>query len=246
MSLKDKHIVLIGASSGMGLATAKAAAEAGAKVTLVSRKPDSLERAVAAVGARAQGIVADIGDEHAILVPRRYANESLFTQVEQVDHLVTAAADLTFSPIQQLDGAAAEQIIASKILGPFYAVKHGASRLSKNGSIVFISGFSAWKPVPGTALIAAVDGALAAFCRSLAVELAPIRVNVMAPGVVETLMWQSVPEQQRQAFFATVSEQLPVKRMGSLTDMADAVLYLMQSGFITGTVLHVDGGHQLI
>ena len=238
MSLKDKHIVLIGASSGMGLATAKAAAEAGAKVTLVSRKPDSLERAVAAVGARAQGIVADIGDEHAI--------ESLFTQVEQVDHLVTAAADLTFSPIQQLDGAAAEQIIASKILGPFYAVKHGASRLSKNGSIVFISGFSAWKPVPGTALIAAVDGALAAFCRSLAVELAPIRVNVMAPGVVETLMWQSVPEQQRQAFFATVSEQLPVKRMGSLTDMADAVLYLMQSGFITGTVLHVDGGHQLI
>jgi NAD(P)-dependent dehydrogenase (short-subunit alcohol dehydrogenase family) len=238
MSLKDKHIVLIGASSGMGLATAKAAADAGAKVTLVSRKPEALERAVAAVGAGAQGIVADIGDERAI--------ESLFAQIETVDHLVTAAANLTFSPIQQLDSAAAEQIIASKILGPFYVVKHGASCLSKNGSIVFISGFSAWKPVPGTALIAAVDGALAAFCRSLAVELAPIRVNVMAPGVVETLMWQGVPEQQRQEFFATVREQLPIKRMGSLTDMADAVLYLMQSGFITGTVLHVDGGHQLI
>jgi NAD(P)-dependent dehydrogenase (short-subunit alcohol dehydrogenase family) len=134
MSLKDKHVVLIGASSGMGLATAKAAAEAGAKVTLVSRKPDTLERAVAAVGAGARGIVADIGDEQAILVPRRYANESLFAQVETVDHLVTAAANLTFAPIQQLAGAAAEQIVASKILGPFYAVKHGASRLSKNGS----------------------------------------------------------------------------------------------------------------
>jgi NAD(P)-dependent dehydrogenase (short-subunit alcohol dehydrogenase family) len=238
MSLKDKHVVVIGASSGMGLATAKAAAEAGAKVTLVSRKPDTLERAVAAVGAGAQGIVADIGDERAI--------ESLFAQVDPVDHLVTAAANLTFAPVQQLAGAAAEQIVASKILGPFYAVKHGISRLSKNGSIVFISGFSAWKPVPGTALIAAVDGALAAFCRSLAVELAPIRVNVMAPGVVETLMWEGVPETERKAFFATISERLPVKRMGSLTDMADAVLYLMQNGFITGTVLHVDGGHQLI
>jgi NAD(P)-dependent dehydrogenase (short-subunit alcohol dehydrogenase family) len=238
MSLKDKHVVLIGASSGMGLATAKAAAEAGAKVTLVSRKPDTLERAVTAVGAGARGIVADIGDEHAI--------ESLFTQVDPVDHLVTAAANLTFSPVQQLAGAAAEQIVASKILGPFYAVKHGSSRLSKNGSIVFISGFSAWKPVPGTALIAAVDGALAAFCRSLAVELAPIRVNVMAPGVVETLMWESVPEAERKAFFATIGERLPVKRMGTLTEMADAVLYLMQNGFITGTVLHVDGGHQLI
>jgi NAD(P)-dependent dehydrogenase (short-subunit alcohol dehydrogenase family) len=118
--------------------------------------------------------------------------------------------------------------------------------LNAYGSIVFISGFSAWKPVPGTALIAAVDSALAGFCRSLAVELAPIRVNVMAPGVVETLMWEGVPEQQRKAFFATVSERLPVKRMGSLADMADAVLYLMQNSFITGTVLHVDGGHQLI
>jgi NAD(P)-dependent dehydrogenase (short-subunit alcohol dehydrogenase family) len=126
MSLKDKHVVLIGASSGMGLATAKASAEAGAKVTLVARKPDALERAVATVGQSARGIVADIGDERAI--------ESLFATLETVDHLVTAAADLTFAPIQQLDGAAAERIVSSKILGPFYAVKHGSSRLNKYGS----------------------------------------------------------------------------------------------------------------
>ncbi|MGV0028806.1 SDR family oxidoreductase [Phormidesmis priestleyi] len=238
MSLKDKQVVLIGASSGMGLATAKAAAEAGAKVTLVARKQDALERAAAEVGLGTQAIVADITDEQAI--------QSLFAQVGTLDHLITAAADLTFSPIQQLDSADAKNIIASKILGPFYAVKHAAPRLSKNGSIIFFSGFSAWKPVAGTALIAAVDGALAAFCRSLAVELAPIRVNVMAPGVVDTQMWQGVPEEQRKAFFATVSEQLPVGRIGSLKDMADAALYLMQNSFITGTVLHVDGGHRLV
>jgi NAD(P)-dependent dehydrogenase (short-subunit alcohol dehydrogenase family) len=238
MSLKDQHMVIIGASSGMGLATAKAAALAGARVTLVARRQDILEQAVAEMGQGTQAIVADIEDEQAI--------QSLFAQLETVDHLVTAAANLTFSPIEKLDSDAAKHIVASKILGPFYAVKHAIPRLSKNGSITFFSGFSAWKPVAGTALIAAVDGALAAFCRSLAVELAPIRVNVMAPGVVATLMWQGVPEEQRQAFFATVSEQLPVKRMGSLEDMADAVLYLMQNSFITGTVLHVDGGHRLI
>ena len=238
MSLKDKHVVIIGASSGMGLATAKASAEVGAKVTLVARRQDALEQAVTEIGWGAQAIVADIGDEDAI--------KSLFAQVETVDHLVTAAADLTFAPIQQLDSTAAKNIIASKILGPFYAVKHGTSHLSKDGSITFISGFSAWKPVAGTALIAAVDGSLAAFCRSLAVELAPIRVNVMAPGVVETQMWQGVPQDNRTAFFATVSQQLPVGRIGSLKDMADAVLYLMQNSFITGTVLHVDGGHRLI
>ncbi|KAM3113988.1 SDR family oxidoreductase [Phormidesmis sp. 146-33] len=238
MSLKDKQVVLIGASSGMGLATAKAAALAGAKVTLVARRQKTLNQAVAEIGQGLQAIVADIEDEQAI--------QSLFTQLETVDHLITAAADLTFSPIGQLSSEAAKHIVTSKILGPFYAVKHSLPHLSKDGSITFFSGFSAWKPVAGTALIAAVDGALAAFCRSLAVELAPIRVNVMAPGVVETLMWQGVPEEQREAFFATVREQLPVKRMGSSEDMANAVLYLMQNNFVTGTVLHVDGGHRLI
>jgi len=238
MSLQDQQVVIIGASSGMGLATAKAANEAGAKVTLVARKQDALDQAVAEIGQGAQAIVADIEDEQAI--------QSLFAQVETLDHLVTAAANLTFSPIEQLDSNAAKHIIASKILGPFYAVKHAVPRLSKNGSITFFSGFSAWKPVANTALIAAADGALAAFCRSLAVELAPIRVNVMAPGVVETPMWQGLPEERRRAFFATVSEQLPVGRIGSLKDMADAALYLMQNSFITGTVLHVDGGHRLV
>ncbi len=133
ISLKDQQVVLIGASSGMGLATAKAAAEAVAKVTLVGRRQDALERAVTEVGQGAQAIIADIGDEQAI--------KSLFAQVETLDHLVTAAADLTFSPIQQLDSAAAEKIIASKILVPFYAVKHAAPHLSKNGSITFFPAF---------------------------------------------------------------------------------------------------------
>ena len=110
----------------MGLATAKAAARSGAKVTVVARSSEALDRAVNELGSGAQAFVADIGDERAI--------ESLFARFEAVDHVVTAAADLTFSPIQQLDGAAAQRIVTSKILGPFYAVKHAVPRLSKHGS----------------------------------------------------------------------------------------------------------------
>jgi NAD(P)-dependent dehydrogenase (short-subunit alcohol dehydrogenase family) len=118
MSLSGKKVVIIGASSGMGLATALAAAEAGAKVTLVGRNSVSLEQAAAEVGHGSQAITADIADEGAIA--------NLFEQVGTLDHLVTTAANLAYSPIQEFDSTAAQAIIASKILGPFYAVKHAA------------------------------------------------------------------------------------------------------------------------
>ncbi|HEY9622651.1 MAG TPA: SDR family oxidoreductase [Crinalium sp.] len=238
MSLSGKKVVIIGASSGMGLATAKTAAQAGAKVTLVGRNSASLEQAAAEVGHGSQVITADISDEGAIV--------NLFEQVGSLDHLVTTAANLAYSPIQEFDSAAAREIIASKILGPFYAVKHAAPRLSKDGSITFFSGVAAWKPLPGASMVAAANGALAAFARSLAVELAPIRVNVVSPGVVETPSWNEMPEEERNAFFQNLGKQLPTRRVGQPNDLADAVLFLMQNGFTTGTVLHVDGGHRLI
>jgi NAD(P)-dependent dehydrogenase (short-subunit alcohol dehydrogenase family) len=95
-------------------------------------------------------------------------------------------------------------------------------------------------------MVAAANGALAAFARSLAVELAPIRVNVVSPGVVETPSWNEMPQEERKAFFENLGKQLPTRRTGQPKDLADAVLFLMQNGFTTGTVLHVDGGHRLI
>jgi NAD(P)-dependent dehydrogenase (short-subunit alcohol dehydrogenase family) len=238
MSLSGKKVVVIGASSGMGLATALAAAEAGAKVTLVGRNSASLEKAVAEVGHGSQAVTADIADEGAIA--------NLFEKVGTLDHLVTTAANLAYAPIQEFDSAAAQAIIASKILGPFYAVKHAAPRLSQEGSITFFSGVAAWKPFPNASIVAAANGALAAFARSLAVELAPIRVNAVSPGVVETPSWNEMPEEERNAFFENLSKQLPARRIGQANDLADAVLFLMQNRFTTGTVLHVDGGHRLI
>lgn len=238
MSLSGKKVVIIGASSGIGLATAKTAAEAGAKVTLVGRNSASLEKAVEEVGYGSQAIAADVADEDAIA--------HLFQQVGTLDHLVTTAANLAYAPIQEFDSKAAQAIIASKILGPFYAVKHAAPHMSKEGSITFFSGVAAWKPMPGASMVAAANGALAAFARSLAVELAPIRVNVVSPGVVETPSWNEMPEEERHAFFENLGKQLPSRRVGQPNDLADAVLFLMQNDFTTGTVLHVDGGHRLI
>jgi NAD(P)-dependent dehydrogenase (short-subunit alcohol dehydrogenase family) len=238
MSLSGKKVVIIGASSGIGLATALAAAEAGAKVMLVGRTSASLEKAAAAVGHDSQAMTADIEDEGAIV--------NLFEQVGTLDHLITTAANLAYAPIQEFDSTAAQAIIASKILGPFYAAKHAASRLRQEGSITFFSGVAAWKPLPGAAMVAAANGALAAFARSLAVELAPIRVNVVSPGVVETPSWNEMPEEERHAFFQNLGKQLPARRIGQPNDLADAVLFLLQNGFTTGTVLHVDGGHRLI
>lgn len=137
MLLQDQQVVIIGASSGMGLATAKAAAEAGAKVTLAARKQDRLERAAIEIEG-SQAIIADIGDEQAI--------KSLFAQVGSVDHLVTTAADLTFASIGQLSSDDAQRIITSKILEPFYAVKHTTPRLSRTGSITFFRVFQPGNP----------------------------------------------------------------------------------------------------
>ncbi len=238
MSLKGKKVVVIGASSGMGLAVVRAASEAGATVVAVARNRENLEKAIKKESLSATLFPADIGDEQAM--------EALFKEVGPYDHLVTTAASLAYAPIQQFDTAAAQRIISSKLLGPFFAAKCGSRKISKDGSITFFSGVAAWKPAEGASMVAAVNGALAALARSLAVELAPVRVNAISPGIVDTPSWDAMPEPQRKAFFQAMSEKLPVRRTGRSEDLADAALFLMNNGFTTGIVLHVEGGHTLV
>ena len=238
MSLKGKKVVVIGASSGMGLAIARAASQAGAAVVAVARNREKLEQAIKNEKLSATPFPADIGDEKAM--------EALFKEVGAYDHLVTTAASLAYAPIQQFDTAAAQAIISSKLLGPFFAAKYGSRNISKQGSITFFSGVAAWKPSEGASMVAAVNGALAAFARALAVELAPVRVNAISPGIVDTPSWDAMPEPQRKSFFQAMSEKLPARRTGRPEDLADAALFLMNNGFTTGIVLHVEGGHTLV
>lgn len=237
---KHRRVVLIGGSSGIGLATAQAAARREAEIILVGRSEERLADAARQINSNTDihQIVADISDESAV--------QALFQSIGRYDHLVMTAADLAYASIQQFPTANVERVLQSKFWGPFYAAKHGTQSISSQGSITFFSGVAAWKPSPGASIVAAVNGALVAFARALALELAPVRVNVVAPGVVVTPSWDCMPEGERREFLEATAQKLPVQRVGQPQDVAQTVLYLMQNRFTTGTVIHVDGGAQII
>jgi NAD(P)-dependent dehydrogenase (short-subunit alcohol dehydrogenase family) len=141
---------------------------------------------------------------------------------------------------------AARPAVDSKLFGPLLLAKHGASVLEPGGSIVFTSGIAAYRPGPRASLLAALNGALASLAAALAVELAPLRVNVVSPGWVDTPIWQDVAGDATAETLAAMAARLPAGRIGRTQDIADAIIALLRNGFITGTVLHADGGHRLV
>jgi NAD(P)-dependent dehydrogenase (short-subunit alcohol dehydrogenase family) len=242
-----EHVVVVGGSSGIGLGVAEAVLNSGAEVTIVGRSADRLaaaERRLAQPDGtqpdRLHAVPADITREDNIV--------RLFAATGPIDHVVTTAADLdgANTPIGETDPAAVRRVVESKLIGPFLLAKHAAPVLRPGGSITFTSGIAAYRPGPSGVLVAAVNGALAALARALAVELGPIRVNVVSPGWVDTPIWDAVAGAKKASTLEAMGRRLPVGRTGRPADIADAVRMLMHNGFITGTVLHVDGGHRLV
>ena len=240
MMFDGQHVVVVGGSSGIGLGTARAVLAAGARVTIVGRSPERLARARRELGDESQvrAIAADIGQETDVV--------HLFEAAGDLDHLVTTAVDASYQPVTELEPAAAQRVIDSKLIGPLLLAKHGAPRIRTGGSITFTSGIAAYRPSRGGAVVAAVNGALAALGRALALELAPIRVNVVSPGWVDTPVWDVVAGDRKGAVLSEMAERLPVRRVGTPADVARAFLFLMQSQYSTGTVLHIDGGQRLV
>ncbi len=239
--VEGKQVVILGGASGIGLAVASLSAEMGAKVTLLGRSPEKLHTARESIGHDADARVLDMLDEAAV--------NRVFRQLPSVDHLVlTAAADenANRAPFQQLDTARAQHSF-SKFWGYFFVSRAAAGRIAKDGTITLFSGESAFKPPKeGMSVLSAVNGAVATFARALAAELAPVRVNAISPGIVNTGVWgeeQSKPRDEQRSWAETT---LPTRRMGQPEDVAQAVLYLMTNPYTTGTVLHVDGGLSLI
>jgi NAD(P)-dependent dehydrogenase (short-subunit alcohol dehydrogenase family) len=210
----------------------------GSEVTVAGRSAERLQAVHEDLGVRTVGM--DIGVEADI--------ERLFETTGKVSHIVTTAADVggAYQPISEYDVDAARSAVDSKLLGPLLLAKHGAPLLEPGGSIVFTSGIAAYRPGPRASLLAALNGALASLASALAVELAPIRVNVVSPGWVDTPIWQHVAGDATAATLAAMAERLPVGRIGRTQDIADAIIALLRNGFITGTVLHADGGHRLV
>ncbi|MDX7953913.1 SDR family oxidoreductase [Lichenihabitans sp. Uapishka_5] len=238
MRLHDQRVVVIGGTSGMGMALAeKALVEGASSVVVVGRTKEGAEKAASRLGDKVAAMSLDIGNEAEVA--------AFFNKVGNLDHLVTTAAQLTYGPLAELKTEAIEQMLASKFWGPFFAARYAAPRLSASGSITFFSGLAAYRPGPGTSVVASLNAALEGFAKALAVELAPVRVNCISPGVVETAGWNFMPEKDRLALFDHLRMTLPARRIGEPADLADAAVSVMTNPYITGTVLAVDGGGSL-
>jgi NAD(P)-dependent dehydrogenase (short-subunit alcohol dehydrogenase family) len=231
-SLRNQRILIIGGSSGIGLATAVGAIAAGATVTIASRNQEKLDAAASTLGDVARTALLDTGDKALV--------EKFFQQEEPWDHIVISAAQTKGGPVRSLSLGDAEAAMESKFWGAYRVAR--AARLKEGGSLTFVSGFLSERPSATAVLQGAINAALESLARGLALELAPVRVNAISPGVIATPLWNYLPEEKRNAIFEGAASKLPVRRVGQPQDIANAALFLMTTPFATGSTVRVDGG----
>ncbi|KIO74477.1 short-chain dehydrogenase [Pedobacter lusitanus] len=238
-SLKGKQVVLLGGSSGIGLATALAVAREGASIVIVSSSQRRINNALSILPKNSRGFAADLGDEKQI--------EELFKKTGKFDHLIfTAGDELKFRELSVLDIDEAKQSINLRFWGSIMAAKYGAPLIRKGGSITLTTGAIGKRPRTGTVVIAGMASAIDGLTRSLAFELAPIRVNAVCAGTVRTNLLANMPELEREVLFNKVGSKLLTGKIGDANDLAEAYLYLMRGSFTTGQVIVVDGGSLLV
>lgn len=240
MSLRTQRVVVIGGTSGIGFAVAQAALAEGASVAVGSSSPAKVEAARGRLP-DAQAFAIDVKDEASVA--------AFFEQVGALDHLVFTAGDwgsFGGGPIDKLDVAGAASAFAVRFWGAITAVKHAAGRIREGGSITLTDGMIAHRARKGAAISSAMAGAVEHLTRALAVDLAPVRVNAVCPGLIKTEVWNAIPEELRQERWQRATRRLPVSRIGLPSEVAEAYLYLMRAGYTTAQVLRVDGGQTAI
>lgn len=250
-----QHTVVIGGTAGIGLATARRLAAEGHRVTVAGRDPERLRRALATLAEAARGAAA-AGAAAGQAVPAqgrvvnltdRAALDALFAELGPIDHLVVTAPG-TGCPgtLADMDLETLDRAFGTKFLGTAHAVQAALPHLADQGSITLVGAGSAQAALPGTAGLAAVNGAVETLVPTLALELAPRRVNCVSPGVVDTDWWDRVvPAQQRAEVLADFGKGIPVGRVGRPEEIAEVIVMLVRNGFMTGTVIPVDGGGRL-
>jgi len=224
----------------MGLALAESLLSDGVEVHIAGRRAERLAAAARSLG--------NPGSLHTHRLD--IADEDRVREVtgRPFDHIVVTAADGVgaYGPIGDFPLEAARSVLATKLLGPWLVAKHAAAHLRPGASITFTSGVAAYRPGPGSSVLATANGALEALARTLAIELAPIRVNTVSPGWVDTPVWEVLAGPAKGERLAGMAARLPVGRVGTPADIAAAFRAVMANGFITGSVLHVDGGHRQV
>jgi len=230
MQLAGKKVVVIGGSSGIGLATAELAGKEGAQVVIASRNADRLKAAADKFGATP--IAADVTSDESVA--------ALFRKCGSVDHVIMTAAQLRTGPFKTVSMDDVRATMESKFWGAWRVARW--AEISAGGSLTLVTGYLSVRPRPGAAIVGAVNGALESLTRSLALELAPIRVNAVSPGTIDTPIRASMPEAARRDMLAKTAAALPVGRVGAADDIAQQILTFMTVGFATGSIVYIDGG----
>jgi len=235
-ALKEQTVLIVGRGSGIARAIALAAVDAGARVIVAGRDPEALSAAYSGEpGVSAEAV--DLTDEASIA--------ALASRLGSVDHVVSTASARARGLLADLDRDAIRRSFDTKVIGPLMLAKHMAPRMRKSGSFVIFSGVAAAKIAVGTMGVAITNAAADTLARSLALELAPIRVNAVSPGVIDTGAWNDFGERGKADYFADVSARNPVRRIGAVEDIAQAVMLALTNPFLTGQTLHIDGGEPL-
>lgn len=222
----------------MGLETAKQLSKSGAEVIIASRSEKKLQLALEEIEGKASAMQLDFTIQEDV--------NRFFNSVGEFDHLVLiGAGTAAWGKLEEIDGVALQNAFQNKFWGYFFSTQAAVRKIRENGSILFTIGGAARASIPGTAGVAAVNGAILSMAKTLAKELGPIRVNILSPGLVDTPAYDWMSEEEKQVFYEDMGGKLPVGRIGNTEEIAHAVIYLLENTYTTGAVLDVDGGVRL-
>jgi NAD(P)-dependent dehydrogenase (short-subunit alcohol dehydrogenase family) len=234
--LQGKKVIILGGTSGFGLATARAAAAEGAEVIVVSRSQANVDRALAELPNGTKGASLDVTDEEAV--------QKFFGSTGGLDHLVYCAGDAL--PAKVVSTEDARRFFEVRFWGMYIAARAASPYIRQGGSITLTNGILALRPWKGWSAVSAVAGAVESLTRGLALDMAPIRVNTVCAGMIKTPLWSGMTESDREAMYAEQAKKLPVGRVGEIDDVAETYLYLMKSDFSTGQIVVIDGGAVIV
>ena len=236
--LTGKRVVVVGGKRAIGLGVAQAAYAMGATVTVASRGIASSEQRSDL--AAFNQVVLDMGDEAAV--------QAAFEAIGPFDHLVvTAGPELgSWGSFMDDDMRGVRFYLESKFLGTWACARHAAPHMSPGGSMTFLTGGTGARAKLGLAAVTSTFAAVEALSRSLALELAPIRVNTIRPGFIDTDFWDVLPAATVEDIRAKVRANFPARRLGTAADVGHAAVFLMTNPYVTGTVLEVSGGELLV